>query len=90
MNDDVMYLLLCLVIHVVGIILCVFLLYHYILSLHYTYSFRHPTFCKTIQLSSHMLLSVIFVLVNPCISLGVAPYTNLENKTLLCLFVEKL
>jgi hypothetical protein len=31
-------------------------------------------------------------LFNPCISLGGvgAPYTNLENKTLLCLIIEKL
>jgi hypothetical protein len=29
--------------------------------------FRHPTFYKIVQLSSHMLLSVNLVLVNPCI-----------------------
>jgi hypothetical protein len=46
MNDDVMYVWLCLVIQIIGVILCVFLLYHYILSLDYTYSFRHPHFAK--------------------------------------------
>jgi hypothetical protein len=51
---------------------------------------RHPTFCKIIQLSSHMLLSVNLVIINSCISLGGAPCTNLENKTLLYLIVEKL
>jgi hypothetical protein len=51
---------------------------------------RHPTFYKIIQLSSHMLLSVKFVLINPCIPLGGAPYMNLENKTLVCSIVEKL
>jgi hypothetical protein len=30
------------------------------------------------------------VIVNPCISLGRAPCTNLENKTQLCLIIEKL
>jgi hypothetical protein len=48
MNDDVMYLWLCLFIHVVVVILCVFLLYHYILSLDYTYFVRHPMFYKII------------------------------------------
>jgi hypothetical protein len=48
MYDDVMYLWLCRVIHVVGVILCVFLLYYYILSLDYNYSFRHPTFYKIV------------------------------------------
>jgi hypothetical protein len=65
MNDEVMYLWLCLVIHIIGVILSVFLLCHYILSLDYTYSFRHPTFCKTVQKSSHILLSVNFVLIQP-------------------------
>jgi hypothetical protein len=37
-----------------------------------------------------MISSVKFVLINPCIPLGGAPCTNLKNKTLLCLFVEKL
>jgi hypothetical protein len=70
MYDDVMYLLLCLVIHVVGVILCILLLYHYMFSFDYTYSFRHPTFCKIVQKSSHISLSVNFLLINPCISLG--------------------
>jgi hypothetical protein len=35
-------------------------------------------------------LSVNCVLFIPCISLGGAPCTKLENKTLLCLIVEKL
>jgi hypothetical protein len=65
MNDDVMYLCLCLVNHIVGVILSVFLLFHYILSLDYTYSFRHPTFCKIIQNNSHIPLSVDFVLIQP-------------------------
>jgi hypothetical protein len=63
MYDDAMYLWLCLVIYVVGVILCVFLLYHYILSLDYTFSFRHPTFCKIVQKISHISLSVNFVLI---------------------------
>jgi hypothetical protein len=37
-----------------------------------------------------MTLSVNVVIVNPCISLGGAPCTNLENKNLLCLIAEKL
>jgi hypothetical protein len=36
------------------------------------------------------LFSVIFAIINPCIYLGRVPYTNLENKTLLYLIVEKL
>jgi hypothetical protein len=47
-------------------------------------------FCKIVHLSSHMPLSVIFAIINPCIYLGEAPCTNLENKTLLCLIIEKL
>jgi hypothetical protein len=43
-----------------------------------------------VELSSHMPLSVIFVIINQCIYLGGAPCINLENKTLLCLIVEKL
>jgi hypothetical protein len=52
--------------------------------------FSHLTFCKIVQLSSHMILSVIFKIINSCIYLGGAHCTNLENKTLLCLLVEKL
>jgi hypothetical protein len=52
----------------IDVILCIFTFCHIILSLDYTYSFRHPTFCKIVQLSSRMLLSVILVLVSPCIS----------------------
>jgi hypothetical protein len=37
-----------------------------------------------------MLLSVDLRLFNPCTFLGGAHCTNLENKTLLCLIVEKL
>jgi hypothetical protein len=37
-----------------------------------------------------MLLSVIFAIINACTYLGGAPYTNLENKTLSYLIVEKL
>jgi hypothetical protein len=33
---------------------------------------------------------VIFAIINSCIYLGRAPCTNLKNKTLLCLIVEKL
>jgi hypothetical protein len=36
-----------------------------------------------------MSLSVIFVIINPCIYLVGAPCTNLENKILLCLIVKK-
>jgi hypothetical protein len=36
-----------------------------------------------------MPLSMIFVIINPCIYLGGAPCTNLENKTLLCLIIKK-
>jgi hypothetical protein len=41
-------------------------------------------------LSSHMPLSVIFAIINPCIYLGGTPCTNLGNKTQLCLIVEKI
>jgi hypothetical protein len=71
-------------------VLCIVTICHTILSHDYTHSFRHPTFCKIVQLSSHMPLSVIFAIINPCIYLGGDPCINLENKTLLCLFVEKL
>jgi hypothetical protein len=74
----------------IDIILCIFTIYHTILSHDYTHPFRYPTFYKIVQLSSHMPLSVIFVIINLCIYLGGAPCTNLENKTLLCLIVEKL
>jgi hypothetical protein len=60
------------------------------LSHDYIDSFRHPTFYKIVHLSSHMLLSVKLVLINLCIPLGGAHYTNLKNKTLLCLIVKKL
>jgi hypothetical protein len=74
----------------IDVILCIFTIYHTILSHDYTHSFRHPIFCKIVNLSSHIPLSVIFTIINPCIYLGGAPCTNLENKTLLCLIVEKL
>jgi hypothetical protein len=50
------------------VILCIFIICHIILSLDYTYSLRHPMFYKIVQLSSHMLLSVNLMLINPCIS----------------------
>jgi hypothetical protein len=87
MNDDVMYLWLCLVIHIVDVILCLFLLYHYILSLDYTYSFRHPTFYKIIQKSSHVLLSANF---EPMHIFRGSSFYKFKNKTLLCLIVKKL
>jgi hypothetical protein len=74
----------------IDVILCIFTICHTILSHDYTHSFRHPTFYKIIHLSSHMSLSVIFAIINPCIYLGRATCTNLKNKTLLCLTVEKL
>jgi hypothetical protein len=74
----------------IDVMLCIFTICHTILSNDYTHSFRHPTFCKIVQLSSHMLLSMIFIIINPCIYLGGAPCINLENKTLLYLIVEKL
>jgi hypothetical protein len=46
-------------------------------------------FYKIVQKSSHISLSVNCVLFIPCISLGGAPCTKLENKTLLCLIVKK-
>jgi hypothetical protein len=49
-----------------------------------------PHFAKLYKKSSHISLSVNYVLFIPCISLRGAPCTNLENKTLLCLIVEKL
>jgi hypothetical protein len=73
----------------IDVIFCIFTICYTILSHDYTHSFRHSMFCKIIQLSSHMPLSVIFAIINPCIYLGGAPYTNLENKTLLCLIVKK-
>jgi hypothetical protein len=66
----------------INVILCIFTICNTILSDDYTHSFRHPTFCKIIQLSSHMLLSVILAIINPCTYLGGAPFINLENKTL--------
>jgi hypothetical protein len=48
-----------------------------------------PRFAKLYNLA-HMLLSVIFAIINPCTDLGGAPCTNLENKTLSYLIVEKL
>jgi hypothetical protein len=74
----------------IDVILCIFNICHTILSHDYTHSFRHPTFCKILYLSSHMPLSVIFEIINPCIYLGGALCTNLENKTLLYLIIEKL
>jgi hypothetical protein len=73
----------------INVILCILTICHTILSQDYTHSFRHPTFCKIVQLSFHMLLSVIFVIINPCTYLGGARSTNLENKTLSYLIVEK-
>jgi hypothetical protein len=57
------YLWLCLVYSCYGVILCLFNLYHYILSLDYTYSIRHPMFYNIVQMSSLMPLSVIFVVI---------------------------
>jgi hypothetical protein len=74
----------------IDVILFIFTIYHTILSHDYTHSFRHPMFCKIVHLISHMPLSVIFAIINPCIYLVGAPCTNLENKTLLCLIVGKL
>jgi hypothetical protein len=74
----------------IDVILCIFPICHTILSLDYTHPFRHIMFCKIVQLSSHMLLSVISAITNPCIFVGGAHCTNLENITLLCLIVEKL
>jgi hypothetical protein len=74
----------------IDVILCISTICHTILSHDYTHPFRHLTFCKIIQLSSHMPLSVTFAIINLCIYLGGAPCTNLENKTLLCIIIEKL
>jgi hypothetical protein len=74
----------------IDVILCIFTICHTILSHDCTHPFRHPKFCKIAQLSSHMSLSVIFAIINPCIYLGGASCTNLENKCLLCLIAEKL
>jgi hypothetical protein len=74
----------------IDVILCIFTICNTILSHDYTHSFSHPTFCKIIQLSSHMPLSVIFAIINPCIYLGGATCTNLENKFLLYLIIKKL
>jgi hypothetical protein len=52
----------------IDVILCIFTISHIILPHDYTHSFRHPTFCKIVQLISHMLLSVNLMLVNPFIS----------------------
>jgi hypothetical protein len=54
----------------IDVILCIFTIYHAILSHDYTHSFRHPTFYKIVQLRSHMPLSVIFTIINLCIYLG--------------------
>jgi hypothetical protein len=50
--------------------LCIFPICHTILSLDYTHPFRHIMFCKIVQLSSHMILSVISAITNPCIFVG--------------------
>jgi hypothetical protein len=49
-----------------------------------------PHVAKLFKKSSHISLSVNCVLFIPCLSLGGATCTNLENKTLLCLIIEKL
>jgi hypothetical protein len=72
----------------IDVILCIFTICYTILSHDYTHSFRHPTLCKIVQLSPHMPLSMIFAIINPCIYLGGAHCTNLENKNLSCLIVE--
>jgi hypothetical protein len=74
----------------INVILCIFTIYHTILSYDYTHSFRHLTFYKIVQLSSHMILSVVFVIINPCTYLGGVACTNLENKMLSYLIVNKL
>jgi hypothetical protein len=74
----------------IDVILCIFTICHTILSHDYTHPFRHPTFCKIVQLSSRLPLRVIFVIINLCIYLVGAPCTNLENKILLCLIAEKM
>jgi hypothetical protein len=73
----------------IDVILCIFTIYHTILSHDFTRPFRHSTFYKIIQLSSHMPLSVTFAIINTCIYLGGALCINLENKTLLCLIIKK-
>jgi hypothetical protein len=87
------YEMKCVVVHLypcyIDVVLSIFTICHTILSHDYTHPFRQPTFCKIIQLTSHMPLSVIFAIINPYIYLGGAPCTNLK-KTLLCLIVEKL
>jgi hypothetical protein len=64
----------CVVVHLypcyTDVILCIFTICHAILSHDYTHPFRHPMFCKMVQLSSHMLLSVTFAIINLCIYLG--------------------
>jgi hypothetical protein len=74
----------------IDVILCILSICHTISSHDYTQLLRHHTLCKIVQLSSHMPLSVIFMVINSCISLRGALYTNLKNKTLSCLIVEKL
>jgi hypothetical protein len=49
-----------------------------------------PHFAKLYNNRSHISFSVNYVLFIPCTSLGGAHCTTLENKTLLCLIVEKL
>jgi hypothetical protein len=62
----------------IDVMLCIFTICHTIFSHDYTHPFRHPTFCKIVQLSSHMPLSVISAIINPRIYLGGAPCTKLE------------
>jgi hypothetical protein len=87
------YEMKCVVVHLypcyIVVILCIFTICHTILSHDYTHPFSHPMFCKIVQLSSEMPFSVTFTIINPWIYLGGAPCTNLENKTLLCLIIEK-
>jgi hypothetical protein len=76
----------CVVVHLypccINVILCILTICHTILSHDYIHSFRHPIFYKIVQLSSHMLFSVILTIINSCTYLGGAQCINLENKTL--------
>jgi hypothetical protein len=66
----------------IDVILCIFTIFHTILSHDYTNPFRHTTFCKIVQMSSHMPLSVIFTIINPCIYLGGSTLYTFEKTKL--------
>jgi hypothetical protein len=61
---DMKYVLVPLYPCYIDVILSIFTICDTILSDDYTHPFRHPVFCKIVQLSSQMPLSVTFGIIN--------------------------